>query len=35
MYIEKFDLLRGLDRAFVKEFIAIAVKESHEEERSV
>jgi len=29
MYIEKFDLLRGLDRDCVKEFIAIAVKEPH------
>ncbi len=30
MYIEKFDLLRSLlDRDFVKESIAIAVKEPH------
>ena len=31
MYIEKFDLLRGLERGFVKEFIAIGTKEPHEE----
>ena len=31
MYIEKFDLLRGLDREFVKEFVAIGAKEPHEE----
>ncbi len=31
MYIEKFDILRGLDRNFVKEFIDITMKKSHEE----
>jgi len=30
MYIQQADLFRGMDRDFMKEFIEITVKESHE-----
>jgi len=30
MYIQQADLLRGMERRFVKEFLGIAMKESHE-----
>lgn len=31
MYLQQADLLRGMERNFVKEFLDIAIKESHEE----
>ena len=31
MYIQQAELLRGLDRNFIREFLDIATKESHEE----
>ena len=33
MYIKHFDVLRGMDRAFVKGFLEIPKKETHEEGR--
>ncbi len=30
MYLQQADLLRGMDRDFIKEFLEISIKESHE-----